>query len=91
MKIDVNFRPPSPPVAPRRPPSPDSATVPWVTGHPPTIGWYNASEEKSPEIVRHWNGERWSAPCWRDDPVVYTERARTTPDESPAGIEWRPL
>lgn len=38
----------------------------WLSGMPPSIGWWNASIEKDDLVWRWWSGEYWSdyaEPC----------------------------
>jgi len=32
----------------------------WHNGPPPHVGWWNASNNKSPDVWRWWDGSRWS-------------------------------
>jgi hypothetical protein len=63
----------------------------WQTGFPVAPGWYIASYDRDADARRYWNGSRWSAPCYSDDPQLYHDRARNTPAESQSGIEWSAL
>ena len=67
------------------------ALTAWATGTPALAGWYIASLERSDDMRRHWDGRRWSTPCYADDPQGHFDRARSMPAESQAGIEWRGL
>lgn len=45
-------------------------------------GWYPTEHTAIYTLERFWNGRRWSAPCYRDDPREIRARARRTPAES---------
>lgn len=70
--------------------STDQITRRWNSGPPPEEGWYVASYERDPTMLRYWHGHHrgWSAPCYHDDPAVARHSARNTRGESQVGIEW---
>jgi hypothetical protein len=37
----------------------------WRKGPPPSIGWWPASMNRDPEVLRWWNGKWWSAPAYQ--------------------------
>ena len=65
----------------------------WQQGKPPKIGWYWASIARADNIVRWWNGEKWSWPLMTDQ--TYTTftidymAKQVTSDGSQSLIEWR--
>lgn len=80
----------------------------WNTEAPATPDWYvirDAEDTIDPaRLARHWDGRRWSAPCWIEDireavpryapsdaTETYGDRARRAPAMSQQGICWRPL
>lgn len=32
----------------------------WKSGPPPSVGWWPASRQQKPGILRWWDGEQWS-------------------------------
>jgi hypothetical protein len=34
----------------------------WYKGPPPSIGWWPASRRRNPDLLRWWNGRKWSQP-----------------------------
>lgn len=62
----------------------------WNTIAPTYVGWFNASTEHEPEVLRYWNGASWSAPCYADDFARCSRRARNTRGESQfPDVKWR--
>lgn len=35
----------------------------WRKGPPPSIGWWPASCARNPDMLRWWDGKRWSCYC----------------------------
>ena len=50
-------------------------------------GWYVVKETEKYELHRYWNGMRWSAPCYSDDPHEVVVRAMNTPADSDSDIK----
>jgi hypothetical protein len=46
----------------------------WHKGPPPSVGWWPASMNRDPEVLRWWNGKWWSAAAY---PVFTAESAAT--------------
>jgi hypothetical protein len=57
----------------------------WHSGPPPSIGWWPASMGKNPDMLRWWDGKRWSegAPCW-----VSAEEAARYAKKQNIGPSW---
>lgn len=36
----------------------------WNKGAPPSIGWWPAGCTKNKEVIRWWNGKKWSDYAW---------------------------
>lgn len=39
---------------------PASKSCKWRKGPPPSIGWWPASVQREPAVLRWWDGKRWS-------------------------------
>lgn len=59
----------------------------WRSGPPPSIGWWNASISKSPDVWRWWNGKFWSRPAYQE---FSSEDAASLAEvlTNFVGIEW---
>jgi hypothetical protein len=61
----------------------------WHKGEPPSIGWWPASYSKQKDILRWWNGKRWSHRAL----TSYTSKEAAAAAAKPSGmglveIEW---
>jgi len=77
----------------------DVGVGPWSSKNPSSPGWYNASLFRHENILRFWDGRRWSSQCTavpRFEPPnpVFTAFPRIgppTPIERNRRIRWRYL
>ena len=58
----------------------------WKKGNPPAAGWFNASRERTANLLRQWDGRAWSLPFPEDGLLLDKPRRDTRYTE---GIEWR--
>lgn len=68
--------------------------VVWHKGPPPSIGWWPASTTRNREVLRWWDGARWSVSCTERTPFSSVAFNASTPTiQMPGNIEWadRPL
>jgi hypothetical protein len=35
----------------------------WHKGPPPSVGWWPASSNRNPQVIRWWNGKWWGVCC----------------------------
>lgn len=56
--------------------------------HFPQPGWHTTEQTDRYTLERFFDGERWSAPCYADDPEHIRERARFTPAEGRPDTWW---
>jgi hypothetical protein len=61
----------------------------WAKGAPPSVGVWNASTERNPEIFRHWNGWRWSVAG--TTPITALAKRDLPTSSDGVDIEWRGL
>lgn len=54
-------------------------SVLWMSGNPAEPGWYPASLDMDETARRHWDGRKWSAPVYADDPREHWLRAQVMP------------
>lgn len=59
----------------------------WHKGPPPSIGWWPASYQRRPEVLRWWNGKEWSIGAGRFTMNPGYIASVVSPDQSK--IEWR--
>lgn len=66
----------------------DDAT--WHSGPPPSLGWWPASNSRSPATFRWWDGRRWSMVVYRHASAETAAHAAQTKNEIRVGeIKWR--
>lgn len=68
-----------------KPPSGDE--VEWFSGPPPDVGWWPASANEFADVLRWWDGERWSAGILPDASCGRAGHAATVP-AGIKGIRW---
>lgn len=63
----------------------------WMTGKPPSVGWYIASPRRQRiDSYRWWNGQFWSMPAYAGNTpavVLHVSRQRCA-DVVAALMEW---
>jgi hypothetical protein len=60
----------------------------WHKGPPPSIGWWPASNCRSPKILRWWNGKVWSFPAGSDTSKEAAAELAEVKAYDNADIEW---
>ena len=61
----------------------------WHKGPPPSIGWWPASISRDRDAIRWWDGEFWSAPCYKGEkPWSIKLSAGIKDSQPPCAIEW---
>jgi len=60
----------------------------WHKGPPPSIGWWPASNCRTPNAHRWWNGERWSAVAWPKNAANTAAAIARSKDACQDRIEW---
>ena len=60
----------------------------WHKGPPPSVGWWPASNCRSPDAHRYYNGEWWSEVAWPEHSAEEAARAARSKDACQDLIEW---
>ena len=69
---------------------PEQTLTPWSKGAPPSVGWWNASVHRNPQVRRWWNGAQWSRPVYPGDSASRAHE-RQFMAASAFLMEWRGL
>lgn len=60
----------------------------WRKGPPPSIGWWPASTDRDPALIRWWNGIYWSNAAIKTDSIVLVEYLASVKSDAQNKIEW---
>jgi hypothetical protein len=60
----------------------------WHKGPPPSIGWWPASRHRKPDVLRWWDGSRWSYPANRHMTAEKAAISAEMPSSFSYSIEW---
>ena len=60
----------------------------WHKGPPPSIGWWPASMDKNPEVIRWWDGTHWSAAVFPEFPASKAAYWAKVKVGAPVWLEW---
>lgn len=61
----------------------------WRKGPPPSVGWWPASNSRSPSPIRWWDGSTWSCPCYKGDSPSIVDQMAARKSERSYSVEWR--
>lgn len=61
----------------------------WKTGAPPSIGWWPASLNRQPDVLRWWDGKVWSAPAYPTMTAKQAACRAAMPSSLPPHIDVR--
>ena len=60
----------------------------WHKGPPPSCGWWPASVQRDPDVLRWYDGEQWSMPAERGTLTPASVAATPAPWHMQARIRW---
>lgn len=63
-------------------------TKKWHKGPPPSVGWWPASTQRDPAILRWWNGSLWSGPVHDSNSAEEAGALGKLRDLYQSDIEW---
>jgi hypothetical protein len=67
----------------------ETLNLKWYEGPSPEIGWWPASTEKNPDILRWWDGKCWSCAVHMDESADYAAIVATQEYPlDPSDILW---